>query len=161
MLDKDKAVQGYVIYAEFRTPAEISNAQTRQVFFTPDGFTTSGTFVPMRAHYRTVAATSPRKQWSTTTTNSRDVAEVLEAADMGEYYSLAPFTEEWAHSRLIIIHRYFDHMMSYNWKPVGTPLVVEASKHDMDDIAAIKTPTKIIYRINQSRTAAGFPAELF
>ena len=156
MLDKDKPVQGYVVYAEFR-----KDGQTRQVFFSPDGYTTDGRFVPMRAHYRNVSKDFPRKQWRTTLTDSRDIKVVLDAAQSGESYSLAAFTNDWADTRLKIVARYFDYMITYGWEQVGVPLVVEASKHDMDDIAAVKTPNKVIYRINQSRTAAGFPAELF
>jgi len=156
MLDKDKAVQGYVIYAEFR-----KDGATRQIFFTPDGYTNVGTLVPMRAHYRTVAKDYPRKQWRTTTTESRDIRDTLEAAERGDHYSLATYTDSWAQERLIIIARYLDYMITNSWEPVGTPLVVEASKTDMDDVAAMKTPAKIIYRINQSRLAAGFPADLF
>ena len=156
MLDKDKAVQGYVVYAEFR-----KDGATRQVFFTPDGYTTSGSLVPMRAHDRTVAKEYPRKQWRTTTTDGRDIRDTLEAAERGDHYSLATYTDSWAQERLNIVARYFDYMITYSWEPVGIPLVVEASKTDMDDVAAMKTPAKIIYRINQSRLAAGFPADLF
>lgn len=156
MLDKDKPVQGYVVYAEFR-----KDGQTRQVFFTPDGFTTSGHFVAMRAHYRTISKDFPRKQWKTTHTDGIEIRDTLAAAERGEEYSVLKFTQDWAKERVSIINRYFDYMMTYDWTPIGTPLVVEASKHDMDDISALKTPTKIIYRINQTRTAAGFPADLF
>ena len=156
MLTKDKPVQGYVIYAEF-----CHGENTRQIFFTPDGFTSEGRFVPMTAFYRTVSKDNPRKQWKTTTCHSRDVREALAADEAGNAPALDMFTSEWAQDRLGVISGYMRQLVAHGWTMTGAPLVVEASKQDMADVSAYKTPTKIIYRINQSRNAAGFPADLF
>lgn len=157
MLDKNKPVQGYVTYAEFTLGGE-----TRQIFFTPDGYTSSGTLVPMQAHYRTVSKHAPRKQWKSTVTSIRDLVPVLRAEAEGTPSPFASLNEEWAETRVLsVIRGYFQQIITRDWKMVGAPLVVEASKQDMDDIHSYKTPTKIIYRINQSRLAAGYPAELF
>jgi hypothetical protein len=43
---------------------------------------------------------------------------------------------------------------------VGKPMFVEVSKKDLTDVSTGKTPTKVIYRIGQTRSAQGFP-ELF
>lgn len=156
MLTKDQPVQGYVIYGEFTR-----GGHTRQIFFSPDGYTSHGSFVGMKAHYRTVSAEMPRKQWKITSTHSNPVSKILAAAESGEPVVLDEFTEEWAENRLVPVTSYLNDLILRGWQMVGTPLVVEASKQDMDDIAALKTPTKILYRIKQSRAAAGFPAELF
>jgi len=156
MLNKDQPVQGYVIYGEFTR-----GGHTRQIFFSPDGYTSAGTFVGMKAHYRTVSKEMPRKQWKITTTYASPISKTLAAAETGEPYSLDEFTEEWAEKRLAPIQSYLNDLIARDWQMVGVPLIVEASKQDMDDIAALKTPTKVLYRIKQSRTAAGFPEDLF
>lgn len=156
MLTKDQPVQGYVIYGEFTR-----GGHTRQIFFSPDGYTSHGSFVGMKAHYRTVSAEMPRKQWKITTFYASTVSRTLAAAEAGEPYSLDEFSEEGSERRLSPISAYLNDLIARGWQMVGVPLIVEASKQDMDDIAAIKTPTKILYRIKQSRAAAGFPAELF
>jgi hypothetical protein len=157
MLDKDKPVQGYVIYAEFTLGDE-----TRQIFFTPDGYTSLGHLVPMQAHYRTVGKHTPRKQWKNTNLSTRDLVPALSAAAAGDPDPFGPLNEEWAENRVLtVIRGYLSQIISREWKMVGAPLVVEASKQDMDDIHGYKTPTKIIYRLNQTRLAAGYPAELF
>lgn len=158
MIDKDKAVQGYVIYAEFTRMGF-----TKQIFFTPDGFTLDGSFVPMRAHYRTVSADTPRKQWKTSTAlyGYDAVKDAVFNAAHGSPYDPSIFTQEWANERLRFVESYISHLAGYGWEMVQFPLVVEASRLDLDEVKAFKTPTKIIYRINQSRVAAGFPAELF
>lgn len=157
MLDKDKPVQGYVIYAEFQRAGA-----TRQIFFTPDGYTTLGRFVPMRAHYRTVSEAWPRKQWKTTISSPKDIIFALDRAEAGEVEALTKLDTRWAEDRITpLVSGYLTQINTQAWEMVGSPLIVEASKQDMDDIHSYKTPTKIIYRINQSRIAAGFPAELF
>jgi hypothetical protein len=153
MLSKDKPVQGHVIYAEFRS----EHGQTRQIFFTPDGYNNAGTFVGMKAYYRVVSSGTPRKQWRTTMTSYKDVRNAVEGVE-GD---LPMFDEEWANNRLMVMHRTLDALSAQGWTMVGPPLVVEASKNDMDDVRGVKTPTKILYRINQSRLAAGYPADLF
>jgi len=161
MLDKDKPVQGYVIYAEFQHAVY----GTRQIFFTPDGFTSTGRLVPMQAHYRTISKDTPRKQWKTTYAGNADLATAISRSESGEgdFHALtATLSEEWAETRVLsVLRAYLNQTIINNWTMVGSPLVVEASKQDMDDIVQRKTPTKIIYRINQSRVAAGYPEELF
>lgn len=158
MLTKDKPVQGYVIYGEFRS--SYTPCSTRQIFFTPDGFTTDGRFVPMTAFYRAVSEVTPRKQWKTTLSRGTEVRSALTRVEHGGEV-LDIFSPTWAESRVSIIGGYMHQLTTAGWTMVGPPLVVEASKQDMDDVIACKTPTKIIYRIYQSRTAAGYPAELF
>lgn len=150
MLDKTKPVQGYVVYGEFRR-----GGTTHQVFFTPDGFNSIDNYVPFKVHRRTISAGAPKKQWKTSSAPDADIRTAI-----AEGVSFTP-TREWAESRLHFCSVLFDQMLAQGWEMIGTPLIVEASKRDMDDLGSYKTPAKIIYRINQSRDAAGFPADLY
>jgi hypothetical protein len=54
----------------------------------------------------------------------------------------------------------FDQIMRGDWLLVSDPILVEVSKTDLDAIRQSKTPTKLLYRITQSRLAKGYPAEI-
>jgi len=60
--DNGKDVQGIALYAEWKKPEALT-----QIFFTPDGFTTDGTFMRSRMYRRTGTTDNPRKQWRSTT----------------------------------------------------------------------------------------------
>jgi len=149
-MDKDKPVQGYVVYTEFR-----QGASTLQMFFTPDGFTTEGRFVGMKRHHRVISEATPKKQWKISSAPDHDVRNNVVDGEPLTYDA------EFADERLGFCHSLLNTMLNGGWEMVKHPVVVEASKKDMDDLAAFKTPTKIIYRINQTREAAGFPESLF
>lgn len=145
MLDKDMAVQGTAVYAEFAR----SNSTT-QVIVTPDGYNSVGELVPMCLVRRTVTTSTPKKQW--------------------KFSSLAPLTdltpipddavEAFGDARLNVIGVFFDQLLRGDWKMVKAPILLEASRKDMDSICSGKTPAKLTYRINQSRVALGFPTDL-
>jgi hypothetical protein len=40
------------------------------------------------------------------------------------------------------------------------PFLVETSQNDLVEIGKSETPVKVVYRINQSRKALGFPVEI-
>jgi hypothetical protein len=48
-----------------------------------------------------------------------------------------------------------------SWTLVGEPLFVEVSRRDLDDVSAHKTPSKVVYRVTQTRTAKKFPDTLY
>jgi hypothetical protein len=142
MLDKDKEVQGVAVYAEFAR----DNATT-QIVITPDGYDNSGNVVTATIIRRTVTTTTPKKQWKF----SR-LANVSHDSEM-------PITE-YVEGRMRYATVLFDQLLRGDWKLVKSPVLVEASKKDYDSIGVSKTPTKMIYRISQSRSALDFPAEL-
>lgn len=150
MLNKDKAVQGYAVYCEFN-----KGSSTFQMIFTPDGFTSDGKFVPMKMHRRVVSADSPKKQWKTTAADANDILSAIRNE------TAIPSSREWAEVRLAFAQPLFSQIALQGWTPAGPALTIEVSKIDMDDISAYKTPTKVIYRINQSRALAGYPADLY
>jgi hypothetical protein len=49
---------------------------------------------------------------------------------------------------------------SANWKLIYNPLVVEVSNKDMRDVALSRTPTKVVYRIQQAKKGMKYPEAL-
>lgn len=144
MLDKDKEVQGVAVYAEFARAGA-----TTQVIITPDGYTSDGRFVQASIIRRTVTEHTPKKQWkfSRLATTSHAVTSDEDKAAHAD-------------DRMRYASTLFDQLLAGSWEIVKQPVLIEASKKDYDDIHVNKTPTKMIYRISQSRTALDFPAQL-
>lgn len=142
MQDVSKAVQGIAIYAEF---ARVN--ATTQIIITPDGYGPSDKVVRMNIVRRTVTKDNPRKQWRfTMVPDSRDV----HGSDKVAY----------AEDRLAYASSLFDQLLAGEWKMVGKPILLETSKDDLEAVRNGKTPTKMIYRINQSRAVNGYPEEI-
>lgn len=145
MLDKDMAVQGVAVYAEFAR----SNSTT-QVILTPDGYNSVGELVPMCLVRRTVTTSTPKKQWKFSSLAPLANVDPIMDSDV----------ETFGDTRLNVVGVFFDQLLRGDWKMVKAPILLEASRKDMDSICAGKTPAKLTYRINQSRTALGFPSDL-
>lgn len=145
MLDHTKEVQGVAVYMEFSR-----GSATMQVIITPDGFDSDGNNTQALLYRRVVSNISPKKQWRTSSIGRPSVVSVENDGK-----------QVFAEGRLSFAHHLFSGLVSGGWTLVGEPLRVEVSKKDMDSCRAHKTPAKVIYRINQSRVAAGYPAELF
>lgn len=143
-MDASKDVQGVGIYAEFAR----ENATT-QIIICPEGYDNAGRKVGLSVVRRVVTTETPKKPWRFSILPDTPVAEVLEEEKDG-------FCAE----RLAVPATLFDQILSGGWKMVVEPILLEVSKKDLDDIGVKKTPTKLIYRINQSRTALGFPENL-
>lgn len=144
MLDKEKAVQGVAIYAEFARMGA-----TTQIIVAPEGHTTSGTLVPATIIRRTVTEHTPKKQWKFTRLSNTGL-EVRADEDKAAYCD----------DRMKYASTLFDQLLSGSWALVKQPVLIEASMKDYDDIYVSKTPTKMIYRISQSRGALDFPDSL-
>lgn len=144
MLDKEKAVQGVAVYAEFARPGA-----TTQIIITPEGYTNDRVRVPATIIRRTISEGTPKKQWRFTRLANTD--RRIHSDD-----DKIPYAED----RLRYAVTLFEQLMSGGWALVKKPILIEASKKDYDDIRMSKTPTKMIYRISQSRAALDFPADL-
>jgi hypothetical protein len=145
MLDKDTAVQGIAVYAEFAR----SNSTT-QVILTPDGYNSVGELVPMCLIRRTITTATPKKQWK--------FSSLAALPNLDQIQDDA--VEDYGDARLNVIGVFFDQLIRGDWKMVKSPVLLEASRKDMDSICAQKTPAKLTYRIAQSRMALGFPDDL-
>lgn len=149
MLDNTKDVQGITLYAEFRKPGAMM-----QMFITPDGYANDGSEVPASLFRRVTTPTSPKKQWRNSNLSSHAVRALNGEPLPNER------KEEFAEQRLSFATQLFDSLRSGGWTLMKEPLLIETSKKDLDDIKSSKTPNKLLYRINQTRDAQGFPAEI-
>lgn len=144
-IEKDNDVQGVGVYAEFTL-----NSSTTQILLVPDGYTQEGSLVPATVIRRNVTTDSPKKQWRMT--RLPEVTTNPELSDDAK--------QEYADERLKHAVMLLDQLLRGEWKMVKQPIVLEVSRKDYDSLAMHKTPTKLIYRLNQSRTKLDFPANL-
>jgi hypothetical protein len=144
-MDTTKAVQGVAVYFEFAR-----SMATTQVILVPDGYTSSDDLVPATIVRRTITKHSPKKQWKFSRLPNAEVSELLGDED------IAAYTE----GRMKYASTLFDQLISGSWHLIKSPILIEASKKDYDSISTSKTPTKMIYRISQSRSALDFPDQL-
>lgn len=144
-MDKDKAVQGVGVYAEFARPGA-----TTQIILVPEGYTNEGTVVSANVIRRTITENTPKKQWK--------FSRLPEASGFGDVNDSNKIL--YADERMRYASSLFDQLLRGDWKMVKKPVLVEVSKKDYDSIYVSKTPTKLLYRISQSRVALDFPAEL-
>lgn len=142
MQDTSKAVQGIAVYAEFA-----KNNATTQIIITPDGYGPNEKIVRMNIVRRTVTTDNPRKQWRfSMVPNSKSVSPEDKVA--------------YAEDRMQYASTLFDQLIAGGWQMMGKPILLETSRDDLENVRNGKTPTKMIYRINQSRSASGYPAEI-
>jgi uncharacterized protein (UPF0216 family) len=144
-MDKDKAVQGVAIYAEFAR-----NEATTQIIITPDGYDSSGRVVRASIVRRTLTKDAPKKQWKFSTLSTLAEGAFIEESEKDQYVE----------HRMRYAVTLFDQLTRSSWEMVKRPIMIEVSKKDNDMIYAGKAPSKMLYRIAQSRTALDFPAEL-
>jgi hypothetical protein len=150
MLDKTKTVQGLTLYAEFSKEGFRS-----EFFMTPDGFTAEGTPVPAKVFRRTLSADKPKKLWSATT-----LRPATEIAEIGVKDLADSDKEAYIEKRIENINQIFQGFIQGDWTLINEPFLIETSQKDLADIAKGETPIKVVYRINQSRKALGFPVEI-
>jgi hypothetical protein len=162
MLDPTQEVQGIAVYVEFRKES-MGSVATTQMLITPDGYRTDGLFVPATIYRRAVDRWSPKRQWRATTLSTyHEPADSVPAAYVSDEQRQNHGDERL--SRVVTLLRQMTGSTSYDpspWTLVGEPLFIETSKRDLDDVSAYKTPSKVVYRIGQTRTAKKFPENLY
>jgi hypothetical protein len=149
MLDATKDVQGIALYAEFRKPGAMM-----QILITPDGYANDGKEVPASLYRRVTTPLTPKKQWRSSNLSWRAVSELNGEALANDK------KENFAETRMSFATQLFDGIKNGGWILTNETLFIETSKKDLDDVKLSKTPNKMLYRINQTRTALGFPAEI-
>lgn len=142
--DPEKKVQGTALYLEFKNEYQ----QVLQMFITPDGVNEVGMPTLSRAYYRRLSASAPKKQW-------RTQALKRSLVDPATGVTSEDYREERLESLAFLMKR-----ISISSQLVGKPFFVEVSQKDLSDIASGKTPTKVVHRIGQCRTALSYP-EMF
>ena len=149
MLDATKDVQGIALYAEFRKPGAMM-----QILITPDGYANNGKEVPASLWRRVTTPLTPKKQWRSSNLSWRAVSELNGEALANDNKN--SFVE----NRMSFAIQLFDGIKNGGWILTNETLFIETSKKDLDDVQSSKTPNKMLYRINQTRTALGFVAEV-
>lgn len=144
LTDPEKKVQGTALYAEFKNEYQ----QIFQMFITPDGWNELGVFAVARVYYRRLSASQPKKQWKVQALQRSLVDPVTGAT-----------SEEHREERLQTL-AWFMKRVSISSTIIGKPFFVEVSQKDLTDVTQGKTPTKVVHRINQTRTALSYP-EMF
>lgn len=145
MADKDKVI-GKALYLEL-----YSGEQRYQMLVTPDGVSSSGKNVPAVLYRRQISRTAPRRAWKTTSFPS------LTLNEFGAYNLMnRDLAIESATSRVTFINNLVDRLAGNSYRVYKTPLIVEVSQADLDEVRASKTPYKILGRITRVRRALGF-----
>ena len=150
MLDKEKPIQGVSVYAEL-----VKSGFRTEIFITPDGFTPTGELVPAKIYRRVVSKDKPKKLWQQTT-----VQFIEDMAKVGEKDLDLSTKDNYVHKRLEHLHSIFAGLVEGDWKLEKEPILIETSQNDLVEIGKNGTPIKVVYRINQSRKALGFPDEI-
>jgi len=144
-----KDVQGVAMYAEF-VRATGSTSATLMMLLTPDGYNEDGRQVNATLYRRVTTDYAPKRQWRASALNTIDLARPLPKGDTFRRNRLA---EE----RFVIAKTLLEQIVSQGWSLTKEPVFVEVSKRDLADIEKRKTPSKVLYRVLQSRKALGFP----
>jgi hypothetical protein len=151
MLDKEKPIQGVSVYAEF-----VKAGMRTEMFITPDGFTPTGEIVPAKIYRRVVSKDKPKKLWQQTTVQFAEELAKVGSTDLAEL----SLKDQYVSKRLEHLQSIFAGLVEGDWQLTNDPILIETSQNDLVEINKGETPIKIVYRINQSRKALGFPAEI-
>lgn len=149
-MDITKDVQGVGIYAEFAR-----SGATTQIIITPQGYDEDGREVSMYVVRRTVTTDNPRKQWKFSVLPEADETLVANVKHDPEAHK-----EAYCDDRFRYASSLFDQLLRGDWVLINEPILVEVSKIDLSSVRQSKTPTKLLYRVTQSRTAKGYPSDL-
>lgn len=155
MLDEKNKVQGVGVYAEFRKEGE-----ALQLLITPDALNSEGKIVPMAIHRRMVTKITPKSQWRITRLGELLIREYL--ADSGEDIKSISIDEitTFTANRFRYAMSILDDVLIKGWTITKSPILIEVSKIDADDIGNSKTPNKVLHRVGVSKKSLGFPEEL-
>ena len=154
-MDKTSHVQGLAVYLVYTRDIG-SGSAVQQVLLTPDGYTSDGVLVSSNLFRRRMKPGEGKKQWKVTSTNEKLSADALTGAV--EQLTVDTWGQK-AAMRLDYATPLFDAIVAQGWELRIKPLVLEVSQVDLDDIAKGKTPYKLMYRMQQCRLKAGFPAD--
>lgn len=150
MADKDKVI-GKALYLEFR-----SGAHTYQTIITPDGVSSEGRQVPSTMYRRQISRMKPRRAWKAYALPNLPQDAIggfkkLEVADAVDQ----------AKSRANFLENIVTRLDGAAYRLYKSPIVVEVSQADLDEVRHHKTPYKILGRITRLRRQLGFGEDLF
>jgi hypothetical protein len=105
---------------------------------------------------RVVSKEKPKKLWQQTTVQFAEELAQVGSKDLAEL----GLKDTYVSKRLEHLNSIFAGLVEGDWQLVNDPILIETSQNDLVEIYKGETPIKIVYRINQSRKALGFPAEI-
>jgi len=150
MADKDKVI-GKALYLEFR-----SGSNTYQTIVTPDGMSSEGRQVPSTMYRRQISRMKPRRAWKAYALPN------LTLSEFGTFKKLdASEAITGAMTRAQYIESILTRLDGASYRLYKSPIVVEVSQADIDEIRHQKTPYKILGRITRLRRQLGFGEDLF
>jgi hypothetical protein len=160
-MDANTTVSGKAIYLELT-----KNEYTSQVLIVPEGITSKGNKQPLSLLRRTVSKWSPRKTWQQDNSYTHQTELVSTVHSVGAVTTITPVADledatKMALESLVNVYNLFDYLADKDWVVRGTPITLDVSVADIDDLAAYTTPAALMRRLTRSRKAAGFPDDLF
>jgi hypothetical protein len=146
-------VVGKALYLELR-----NGGYTNQILVTPEGISASGKYVPLATYRRRVSSMSPRKSWTQTCSMLKSEVDPLtnQLVQLAPEHAAATVTDRLAHMKNLLLQ-----LIDGGYTVYRQPLAVEITPKDLDDIYKGKVPYSAMHRVNQSRLAAHFSAELW
>jgi hypothetical protein len=141
-------VVGKALYLEMR-----NGINTTQIIITPEGRNVSGKYVPMTCYRRKIHPATPRKTWKQVTSGEM---YPIPTPQMPEDFALTTVRD-----RLNFTDSLFNQLISQGWTLYKTPIAIESTVEDLDDVRMGKTPYKILGRIARCRRTLNFGDSLF
>lgn len=152
MAANSPTIVGKALYLELRR-----ENYTNQIIITPEGLTPTGAYVPMTTYRRRISDISPRKTWKQMSSMFYSVPdEASKIPQLGEEHALATFADRMSYNKNL-----FEQLVNGHWTIFKTPITVEVTAEDLEDVRSSKTPYKILARITRSRRKLGFPEDLY
>lgn len=148
MTTKNKTPLGKALYLEFRNTSTSSYSQAFQFVLLPPAEVGGIAYKPQVLR-RTVATYAPRSQWSF----YKLEVPTITADSTPETYLKSLWETLLRNGG--IPGRNFQRADS-NWELYKTPIVVEVSEEDLEDVAKRATPNALLRRIKKVRSAQGF-----
>lgn len=148
----NQAVVGKALYLEFR-----KGGLTQQVIFMPEGVSRSGKYVPITTYRRRVSADSPRKTWRQMSTLFKsEVNPDNSLVQLGQEHALSTVRD-----RINYTDGLFEQLINRGWSLHRTPIGIEVTPDDLEDVRNAKTPYKVLGRITRSRRHLDFGESLW
>ena len=146
-------VVGKALYLEMRR-----GGYTTQILLTPEALSLPGKLVPLTCYKRRISVTEPRKSWKQVSagfTSEKDInTGAIFQMSVDHAISTVP-------NRLQFVDNLFNQMISQGYTLYKTPIAVEVTHEDVEEIRMGKTPYKILGRITRCRRTLGFGEDLF
>lgn len=144
-------VQGMCVYLELKKVGATS-VGVNQLFVFPEGHTDDGEEVQAHMLFRVLTDTKPSGNWTHT-----PIPQVMPAPSGADGLPDDEL-EGYADFRMKFVVKLFDEAVTKGWSLVGPPLVLEMSQKDFADVRGKEVPQKLLFRMDRTRLALGYPA---